>query len=318
MNEWSFENKIINVFKPEGITSQGVVTAVKRALGIKTAGHCGTLDPLATGVLPVMTGRAVKASEYLTNHDKSYVARMKLGLVTDTGDITGTVVRSFSGELPDFSKVMEILPRFVGDIVQVPPMYSALKVEGKKLVDLARQGIEVERKGRKITVYSLSAEQSGEEIILNVVCSRGTYIRTLIEDIGAALGSGAVMTALCRDAVGNVSYDALNNKFVFNKTFSLENSVSFEDLKNGVISEKGVVSLEKVFEEYPTLSFPDFYERLFSNGCEIYLSKLPADNPAKNAGVGDVFRIYGKEGFFALGQVGAYQGGLAVKQIKRF
>ncbi len=311
------QNSIVNVFKGEGITSQGVVTAVKRSLGIKTAGHCGTLDPLATGVLPVMVGRAVKASEYLTDHDKSYTAKMKLGIITDTGDITGKVIKTHDGVLPQFSEVTQVLSAFRGEIIQVPPMYSALKVEGKKLVDLARQGIIVERKGRKITIYSLDAESQGDEIVLNVICSRGTYIRTLIEDIGSSLGCGAVMTSLCRNAVGTV--DRLDGEnYVFNPMFSIENAVTVEELKEGILPQKAVTAVEKVFEKYPPFSFPEFFERLFSNGCEIYLKKLVGISAAEKAKIGDIFRIYGKNGFFALGEVREYESGLAIKQIKRF
>jgi len=319
MNNTNLQNCIINVFKPEGITSQGVVTAVKRALNVKTAGHCGTLDPLATGVLPVMVERAVKASEYLTDHDKLYLAKMKLGVVTDTGDITGNVLKTFEGKLPTFSDIVEIIPRFKGEIIQIPPMYSALKMDGKKLYDLARQGIEVERKGRKITVYSITPEKSDaeSEIILYVLCSRGTYIRTLIEDIGNALGCGATMSALCRKAVGNVELvDSCKKEFV--PMFSDENAVSFDDLKKGEIPERAVTRVEDVFPKYEKITFPDFYERLFFSGCEIYLSKLPMEHPAKKAKLGDVFRIYGKEGFLALGEVKEYEAGFAVKQIKRF
>lgn len=308
-------NFIINVIKPEGITSQGVVTAVKRALGVKTAGHCGTLDPLATGVLPVMVGTAVKASEYLTDHDKLYVAKMRLGIITDTGDITGNVLYKYEGKLPEFEKVLSALPEFTGKIIQVPPMYSALKVGGRKLVDLARQGIEVERKGREITIYNLSAEKSEDEIQLSVLCSRGTYIRTLIEDIGRTLGCGAVMSALCRSAVGNVS---CTDDLAFNPMFRIDNGVMLDELKKGNIPESSIIQTEDVFYMYPKLSFPDFYERLFFNGCEIYIEKLEKNSPARLAKAGDVFRIYGKNGFSALGEVKEYENGLAIKQKKRF
>lgn len=329
-------NVIINVYKPQGITSQGVVTAVKKALNVKTAGHCGTLDPLAEGVLPVMVGRAVKASEYLTDHDKKYVARMRLGTVTDTGDITGNVLKIHEGDLPSFTDVLGVLPDFVGEIVQVPPMYSALKVEGKKLYELARQGLEVERKGRKIKIYSLSAKElESGEIELCVSCSRGTYIRTLVEDIGNALGCGATMSALKRSAVGYVveksdgvfdvssiprgeNVEMLSEEKMFVSLFDERYAVPLESLKKGKIKSDAVWEVEYVFSHYPEITFPEFYNRLFSNGCEIYLSKLEKNHPAKNAKTGDVFRVYGTEGFFALGQVKEYENGLAIKQIKRF
>ena len=330
MNDAFDKNVIINVFKPEGITSQGVVTAVKRALGVKTAGHCGTLDPLATGVLPVMVERSVKASQYLVDHDKLYVAKMKLGVITDTGDITGNVIREFDGTLPTLKDVLAVLPRFIGEITQVPPMYSDLKVYGQKLCDLARKGVEIERKGRKITVYSLSAEEKNGEIFLRILCSRGTYIRTLIEDIGTELGCGATMAALCRSAVGNVlitndrnlwfsdDYVGKTEERVFVPMFDEKNAVHLEDLKNGNIPSEAVVSIENVFSHYPPLTFSEFYERLFSNGCEIYVSKLEKNSIAKNAKIGDIFRIYGKNGFFALGEAMKYENGIAIKQIKRF
>jgi tRNA pseudouridine(55) synthase len=344
MNDVNLSNCIINVFKPQGITSQGVVTAVKRALNVKTAGHCGTLDPMATGVLPVMVGRAVKASEYLTDHDKLYYAKMKLGVVTDTGDVTGTVLKTHHGVLPTIFEVNNVLPRFMGEIIQVPPMYSALKVNGSKLYDLARKGIEVERKGRKITIYALSAFEDGGEISLTVLCSRGTYIRTLIEDIGQALGCGATMSALCRHAVGNMEHKRREFHVVpsfkkarcqcinrapstlskrhfawsFNPMFCGDDAVSMEALKDGNIPQSAITRTEDVFRCYPKLSFPAFYEKLFSNGCEIYVSKLEKDSIARKAKIGDVFRVYGKDGFFALGEAKQYQNGIAIKQIKRF
>ena len=175
---------IVNFYKPTGMTSQTAVNIVKRLTGAKKAGHCGTLDPLACGVLPVMLGNAVKASEYLTDHDKTYIAGIKLGVTTDSGDITGAVINRFEGRLPTFEEFSEATKRFAGEIMQTPPMYSALKRDGKKLVDLARQGITVEREARKITVYSIIPFEKEDGFYKTVSCSRGTYIRTLCGDIG--------------------------------------------------------------------------------------------------------------------------------------
>ena len=182
--------------KETGLTSQRAVTLVKRLFGADKAGHTGTLDPLAEGVLPILLGRAVKASEYLLSGEKHYLAHMRLGVRSDTEDITGTLVPS-EAPLPTEEEVMAVLCRFRGDILQTPPMYSALKVGGQKLCDLARAGKEVAREARPIHIYSLCAEKlSAQEYRLFVHCSKGTYIRTLCADIGDALGTGAVMSEL--------------------------------------------------------------------------------------------------------------------------
>ena len=181
---------IIVIKKEKGITSQGVVSRVKRLFGEKKAGHTGTLDPLATGVLPVLLGRGVKASEYMLSSDKHYRAELLLGTVTDTEDITGTVLRT-SEDIPDEARVLSVIESFIGESLQTPPMYSALKVGGEKLCDLARQGVMVEREARRITVHSLEAERISDRVYsLNVHCSKGTYIRTLCADIGAGEDTG--------------------------------------------------------------------------------------------------------------------------------
>ena len=184
---------ILILDKPQGITSHDAVYKIRRAYGTKRVGHTGTLDPLAEGVLVMLIGRAAKAAEYLSSDRKAYVATLRLGLTTDTEDITGEVL-SRSESIPDAQTVYAALDRFRGDILQVPPMYSALKIGGQKLCDLARQGKVIEREPRPITVYSLEAKptQSPADYILTVECSSGTYIRTLCADIGAALGCGGV------------------------------------------------------------------------------------------------------------------------------
>ena len=318
-------NGIINMHKPLSVTSHAVVSAVRRTLSEKKVGHCGTLDPLATGVLPIMVGSAVKASEYLTDHDKTYVAKIQLGIETDTEDITGTVLKTFEGTLPDFAEVEKAAKAFEGAIFQTPPMYSALKVNGKKLVDLARQGIETERKPRQITVYSISAENRSDGIYLNVCCSKGTYIRTLIADIGKKLGCGAVMASLCRTAVGKYENGVLNS------IFNLQNAITPQELEeifkaNGdlplfdigeIDGKRPFIRTEEVFENLPVVKLPPFFERLFSNGAEIYISKLKELHNAEIR-VGDKFRIYGADGFFALASAELYGTELALKQIKLF
>ncbi len=270
---------IINFYKPTGMTSQTAVNIVKRLTGAKKAGHCGTLDPLAQGVLPIMLGNAVKASEYLTDHDKTYIAGIKLGTVTDSGDITGNVISAHNGPLPSFEEFADTAKRFIGEQMQVPPMYSALKRDGKKLVDLARQGITVEREARKITVYSLTPFEGNGEFFMTVSCSRGTYIRTLCEDIGAALGCGATMSFLERAVVGN---------------FRKEDSFTEEDLKCG---NYAITPVENVFP-FPELRLTEFFDRLFANGQAIMLKKLGFDGE-----IGTEYKVFGKNGFYAIGEI---------------
>ncbi len=200
-------NGILIVDKPTGWTSHDVVGKLRRVLGERRIGHGGTLDPMATGVLPVFVGRATRAVPFCENDRKEYVARFRPGVVTDTQDITGSVLYR-SGQLPTRQEVLDILPEFTGEIIQIPPMYSAVKVQGKKLYELARKGMEVERKPRKITIYSLAAEDwNDSDIMLRVLCSKGTYIRTLCHDIGQRLGCGGCLAGLRRTAAGRFTLD---------------------------------------------------------------------------------------------------------------
>ena len=196
---------IVVVNKHAGGTSNDIVIKLRRLFGTRQVGHTGTLDPMATGVLPVLIGRAVKASENITAENKRYTAHLKLGITTDTEDTTGTVL-SKTDTLPKEEDVLAVCADFVGNILQTPPMYSALKVNGRKLVDLAREGITVERQARPITVHSLQAVKLAEDLYeLDVSCSKGTYIRTLCADIGAKLGCGGAMASLTRTESGPFS-----------------------------------------------------------------------------------------------------------------
>ena len=206
---------ILLVHKPAGITSFDVVARIRRLYGTKKVGHTGTLDPMATGLLGVLVGRAVKASEFLTEKDKEYIAGLRLGLTTDTEDTTGKTLTE-SDDIPPKETVLETAKTFVGDIMQVPPLYSALKVNGQKLVDLARQGITVEREARPITIYALDIDGDGKDYTMRVACSKGTYIRTLCADIGAKLGCGGAMSSLIRTKAG---------------IFDLENAYTLEALE---------------------------------------------------------------------------------------
>lgn len=182
-------NGVIIVNKPKNFTSQDVVSKVKKVLNEKKAGHTGTLDPMATGVLPILVGNATKLSKYLIEHNKTYVAKIKLGQKTDTGDVEGTVIEEKPVTDISLDKVEKVLNSFIGKQKQIPPIYSAIKINGKKLYEYARNGENVEIPEREIEIYSIKLLQLNEEIEFEVSCSKGTYIRTLCEDIAKALGT---------------------------------------------------------------------------------------------------------------------------------
>ncbi len=195
--------------KPAGMTSFTAANRVRRALGLKKAGHTGTLDPMATGVLVVMLGGATRFIEFIPSHDKAYEATFRLGITTDTLDSEGTVLTQIETAFTK-AQVEAALNSFRGEIEQVPPMYSAIKKDGQKLYELARKGVEVERESRRVTVHELTltgAEEESQTFSLAVSCSAGTYVRSLIADVGSALGCGAVMTALRRTAAHGVTID---------------------------------------------------------------------------------------------------------------
>ena len=307
----TFEGGILLVDKPEGITSQTAVNAVRRAAGTKQVGHTGTLDPLATGLLCVLVGRAVKASEYAVCDRKAYEATLRLGITTDTQDITGTVL-SACDTLPAPETVLRICESFAGPQLQTPPMYSALKVGGKKLYELAREGKVVDREAREITVYSLTCiPLNATDYKLTVECSAGTYIRTLCEDIGKALGCGGAMAALRRTHVGG---------------FDVKDAVSVDQLRK--IAERGpapedtlppelenrLIPLEQLFDGLPKVPLGAFHEKLYRSGCALALHKLGlAEVPA-----GTRYAVSGKDGFFSLGEVTVTEEGPALKSLKLF
>ena len=276
---------IVLLEKEAGMTSHTAVRRLARLFGVKKAGHTGTLDPMATGVLPVLIGRGVKASEYLTEGDKHYIATLRLGLTTDTEDITGTTLR-VSDRLPDEAEVLAALQAFRGEILQTPPMYSALKVGGHKLMDLARRGVTVEREPRPITVHRLTAEKLSEsDYRLDVVCSKGTYIRTLCADIGAALGVGGVMASLCRAEAAGFPLSACHTLAAY--------EAMTEEERNAA-----VIPTEALFTCLPALYFPPFFARLAENGQRVDEKKLGASYPEKTR-----LRLVDDAGFFALGEI---------------
>ena len=303
MSENKFEPcGVLIVNKPEGITSHDVVGKIRKLYGTRKVGHTGTLDPLATGVLVILLGRAAKAAEYLVADRKTYRARLTLGLTTDTEDITGKVL-SECDNIPSTEEVISACGEFVGKIKQIPPMYSALKVDGKKLYDLAREGIEVERQARDIEIFRLDCTPTDKknEYELLVECSSGTYIRTLCADIGARLSCGGVMSALHRVRAGG---------------FDIENSHTLEELEAMGIEERYslLAPTESLFCELEAVKLPAFYEKLCRSGCEIYQNKIKT-----NLEVGARARLYSASGeFFALGEVREYENGTAIKAIKTF
>jgi len=200
-------NGIVIVDKPQDWTSQDVTARLRRVFGTRRIGHGGTLDPMATGVLPVFVGRATRGVEFFEHAEKTYETVLRLGLTTDTEDVTGTVLTQQDVSVTE-EQIAPVLERFRGEILQVPPMYSALKVDGRKLCDLARKGAQVERQPRPITVHELTLlGMEGADVRLRVRCSKGTYIRTLCKDIGQALGCGGCMAALRRTGAGEYTID---------------------------------------------------------------------------------------------------------------
>lgn len=293
---------LLIVNKHVGVTSHDIVGKVRRLYGTRRVGHTGTLDPMASGVLVVLIGRAAKAAEYLVADEKEYRARLRLGLTTDTEDSTGTVL-SRCETLPTEREVLAVCGGFIGDQLQIPPMYSALKQGGQKLCDLARQGVVVERPARPITIHRLECEATDDEreYCLDVCCSSGTYIRTLCADIGATLGCGGVMAALERTRTGG---------------FSLAESHTIAELEEMSEAERlsCLIPTERLFDALPAVRLTEFFEKLCRSGCEIYQKKIRVEYP-----VGQRVRICSQNGsFFALGEVREYPDGSAIKALKLF
>ena len=294
------KNGVIIINKEEGLTSQAVVNRVKRLLSLDKAGHTGTLDPMATGVLPVLVNRGVKASEFMLTSDKHYGATLLLGITTDTEDVTGNVLTR-SENIPSEEHVLEVINSFVGEYLQTPPMYSALKVGGKKLYELAREGVEIERAARVVTIHSIKARKLSEtEYYIDVKCSKGTYIRTLCKDIGDRLGCGGTMKTLERcEASG----------------FTLEDGITLGELEALSPDEREarVLPVENIFADKRRVNLAPFFARLARAGQEIYLKKI-----GLSLNIGEIVRIGDDEGFFAIGEVREFEGGKAIKPIRQF
>ena len=232
-------NGIVIVDKPQGWTSQDVTARLRRVFNTRRIGHGGTLDPMATGVLPVFVGRATRGVEFFEHAEKVYETVLRLGLTTDTEDISGTVLTENEVQVTQ-AQVEKVLPRFRGEIMQIPPMYSAIKVDGRKLYDLARKGVEVERQPRAVTIHELTLlSMESTDVRLRVHCSKGTYIRTLCKDIGDALGCGGCMAELRRISAGE---------------YSLSDSVPLQTLLESENPEKYLRPVDSMFASFPAVT----------------------------------------------------------------
>ncbi|NBC69215.1 tRNA pseudouridine(55) synthase TruB [Paenibacillus sacheonensis] len=280
---------ILAVWKPAGWTSHDVVAKVRGILKVKRIGHTGTLDPQVTGVLPLCIGRATRVVEYVQERPKSYEAVMQFGLATDTEDLTGTITEELPSVLLDEAQIREVLASFIGEIDQVPPMFSAVRVDGKRLYELAREGQVIERQARKVTIYGLELlevqlNQPHPVIRFSVVCSKGTYIRTLCVDIGQALHVPAVMVKLTRTMSGG---------------FTQEDCLTLEQIAelkaSGAIADK-LTAASEALDHFPriTISAADV-QRAFQ-GKRVSLANIVAQDPFANH---SLLRVYGEDGMFA-------------------
>ena len=270
---------ILLVDKEEGWTSSDVVAKLRGILHERRIGHAGTLDPLATGLLVVMVGQAAKASDYLMHHDKHYTAHLRLGLTTDTQDITGRILSEVKCSVTS-EMLQPVLQSFLGESEQIPPMYSAIKIGGQKLYDIARKGGEVERKPRKINIPFLAMTGlDGEDYILDIDCSAGTYIRTLCNDIGQQLGCGGVMTALRRTASG-----------IFRVEDAHTVSQIAEAVRNGR-TDSLLIPVDRAFSEYPAIQVSEKDSERICHG-----------NPIENKAEDGLYRVYDASRFLMLGR----------------
>lgn len=285
-------NGIILIDKPQEWTSHDVVGKLRGILHERRIGHSGTLDPLATGLLVIFVGRATRAVEFAEADTKEYIAGLRLGISTDTQDITGRVISS-DGEVPDEFQLRKALEKFKGELEQIPPMYSAIKVGGKKLYELARKGESIERRPRHITVFDLDiAGRADDDYVLRVSCSKGTYVRTLCNDIGQALGCGGCMSSLRRTKAG---------------VFSVEDAHTIAEVQEAVDrgeAEILIIPLDTLFSEFNKLTVPAVAEKKLRNGSIVNISAPDGK-----------YRVYSESDEFLL--LGEVQSG-RLKTIKSF
>ncbi len=275
---------VINIYKEKGYTSHDVVAKLRGIVGQKKIGHTGTLDPDATGVLPVCLGKATKLCDMLTDKNKTYETVLLFGKITDTQDVWGEVLQENSTDMLNEKQVMDAILSFVGDYMQVPPMYSALKVNGQKLYELARKGIEVERKARPVAIFDIHVKEIClPRVKMEVSCSKGTYIRTLCHDIGEKLGCGACMEELIRTKVSR---------------FELKDSLTFSEiqkLKDAGKLEEVLIPIDEMFSGYETVTLKQEFMPLVYNG-NVFLPKH-LNNYVELAD-GKMVRVYDGDGRF--------------------
>jgi tRNA pseudouridine55 synthase len=268
---------IINIYKPEGISSFDVVRTVRKIAGIKKVGHTGTLDPMAKGVLPICLGKSTKIVDYIMKDFKIYKAVLKLGEISDTYDREGKIIEKNNVNVCE-NEIRDAMNSYIGEIDQIPPMYSALKVNGKRLYELARQGIEIERQSRKINIYNIIIEEINiPYVTFEVKCSKGTYIRSLCYDIGEKLGCGALMWDLERVATGE---------------FTKGNAISLDSLSTENLAEN-LVPMDKALHMYDKIYFENTAEKLLVNGVNIKDQSF-----IESIKIGVTYRVYLKNGKF--------------------
>lgn len=287
---------IIPLYKGENITSFFAVAKVRRIFREKKAGHTGTLDPNATGVLPIALGGATRFIELLPTHKKAYKATFKTGVETDTLDIWGKVIKSTDKKVT-LEEILQVADNFRGEIMQLPPMFSALKKDGVRLYELARKGEEIEREPRKCEIYALEIGKENGEFTLFCECSAGTYIRSLISDIGECVGAGAVMTSLERTYACGVS---------LKECFTLE---QLSDLVQKGEIEKAVIPVDKLLSEYPSVTVTENQAIRFKNGGDLMANRVRQLNAP------GLYRVYGNNEFLGLGEFCENSESLTVKRV---
>lgn len=266
---------ILLIDKPSDWTSSDVVAKLRGMIGVKRIGHSGTLDPMATGLLVVFMGRATRAVEFAENHYKRYTAKLRLGITTDTEDITGNIISENEVNVSE-AELLSALDKFRGGIQQIPPMYSAIKIKGQKLYNIARSGGEVERQPRNVVISSLELKgRDGDDYILDIRCSKGTYIRSLCRDIGAELGCGGCLSCLRRTEAGN---------------YRVSDAVKIEDVQRAKDEgrlEQLLIPLDSLFSEYPSVMVNEREEGFIRRGC-----------PPRSRLKSGTYRIYSEGGEF--------------------
>lgn len=292
---------VLCLYKEKGFTSHDAVARVRRLYGTKKVGHTGTLDPQATGVLPILIGNAVKACDLIPEESKIYRARLRFGIETDTEDIWGKVLREDLSR-PTKTALEQGAASFLGEYMQVPPMVSAVKIGGKKLYEYAREGKVIERPARRVFVHSFRLFDFAEgEASFEAEVSKGTYIRTLLTDLCARVGCIGAMSELERVKSGS---------------FSLENTVTLEDLEQMTLEEREelLIPTEELFASFPVFQLPSFYDKLIANGQAVLCTKLGL----VDAVLGTRYRLYRAGAFFALGEIVSSEGELRLFKIKDF